>query len=708
MQDVLISRDEQDEMRRKVGAEPWAAALLQRLRESTDCDPLRQQVAYERALSGNPSRDLSRLARDLALIHAVTGEEEPLATMVELVESLFQLDDMSSTLGERTSADGGGRDACRVQFGGENWAFGLMYGGCFYAYDLTRQHPIWTIDGRSERLETRFRQVLDAAKWRQGRQRSWRNTACWYSATVGLLGAMLDDDEAVEIAIDGPLGFKAILSILQDGGLFPEPIAYGHGYVKCVLTIIAELARHTGAEDLYQWQTSEGVSLRSMYDRFLEMVFADGRLAGHGDSGGGSEHANVPGQEEASSTGRLWHHEHGRGSNTFEIAYRAYRDPRYAWVLSQTPGRATWDHAFFGCSALTHGVPLGPTEPPDATSKLFRQYGGAIIRGDETESYWNGPAPTVYLRGGTQAHGHNDTGNILLNAFGRNLYPDIQYAWDYQPRIDRETGEDLNPGRFGKTRIAHNTVSVNFCNNVGDFPQLAALRRSGPMTIAVLYHIENQIRRTIGVTPEYVFDWACAGLVSHATRHNKLTYDYHLHSVGMPELTGVDGIEPYTTLCEEYGLGPIDTRSDDPDNRWIYPGVSGMTDTTWHATMVEHRPLAPAEPRGVRLHMLGEPGTHVIMAQTPDYVNAQGWDASQPESGKPNRLGMLVVRRHAVTTEFLAIHQPFCGSTPPPLDVQRQGNVLSVRGLGFEDRIELAAVRCHRDLEADRERGCQR
>lgn len=677
--------------------QPWAAVLLQRLRESTDPDSLRQRTAYEKALASNPSRDQSRIARDLALIHAATGEEQPLATLVTLVESLFQLDDMSSTLGEWAGADPCEPNRHRVQFGGENWSFGLMYGGCFYAYDLTRQHPIWAIEGRGERLETRFRQVLDAAKWRQRRQRSWRNTACWYSATVAVLGAMLDDDEAIEIAIDGPLGFKAILSILQDGGLFPEPIAYGHGYVKCVLTIIAEVARHTGAEELFPWQTSEGVSLRSMYDRFMEMVFADGRLAGHGDSGGGSEHARTPAHVESGAVARLWHHEHGRGSNTFEIAYRAYRDPRYAWVLSQTPGRATWDHAFFGYSALTHGVSLGPTESPDATSKLFRQYGGAIIRGDETPNYWNGTAPTVYLRGSTQPHGHHDTGNILLNAFDRNLYPDIQYPWDYQDRLDPQTGENLNPGRFGKTRIAHNTVSVNFNDNVGDFPQLAALRRSGPMTIAVLYHIENQIRRTIGVTREYVFDWACVGLVSHTLRHDKHTYDYHLHSVGMPDLTGVHGLEPYRTLDQEYGLGPIDTRSEDPDNRWIYPGIRGTTDTLWHATMVEHRPLDPTEPRGVRLHMLGEPDTRVITAQTPDYVNVEGWDASQPDDGEPNRLGMLVVRRHAVTTEFLAIHQPFCGSTPPPLDVQRQGNVLSVSGPGFYDRIELTAMRCHRD-----------
>ncbi len=705
MNSIFLDASERDEIQRKAAETDWAPALVNRLRESIERDPAKPETAYETIQPYARARARSRQARDRALIYVATGDNAPLEGMVELFRQNFRLDAMDSPLDETPPPEISRLNAKQVKnWRPGHWSYGLMSGSFFYAYDLTRDHSIWQQNGQGERVEQRFQEVLDATKWRQAQQRGWGNTNTWYAATVAVLGALLGDDEAVDLAIDGPLGFKAMLGILHDGGFWPEPVMYGCNYVKCVLTIIAEVARHTGRENLYNWQTDEGVSLKSMYDRFLEFAFAHGRLAGHGDSGGTSEYANVRAAERFTTwnhpVSRLWHHTHTRNCNTYEIAYRAYKDPRYAWLLSQTPGRETWDHEFFGYTALTHGVPLGETQPPDATSKLWRQYGGALLRGDETADYWNGPAPAVYIRNGQpQAHGHSDGGNILLNAFDRNLYPDYQYKWNYGGRIDPDTGKNLNPTPYGKMRFAHNTVSVDCGENNSHFAQFEAIRRSGPMKVIVLYDNAHQIRRTIGVTPEYVFDWTCAGLISEPTVENEHTFDYHLRSVGLPELTGVDALEPYTTLGEEYGLGPIDTRSEAPGNQWIRPGVSGTTDEDWQAVMTEERPLDPAEPRGVRLHVLGTPGTRVITGDTPDYVSMEGWDASQPEEGTPSRLGLLVIRRHAVNTEFVVIHQPFCGDTPHPLGVHRTGNTLEVAGGGFRDRIELPYVRCRREVQ---------
>lgn len=703
MQDCLLSEEERGRMRRKVAEEAWAAAIVDRLREANDRDTDAPATPYETQHLYSAATTAARQARDIALVHVATGETTHLGKLVELFRTEFRLDAMETPLDSAPPANIDPVNAASAKnWQMAQWSYGLMRSGFFYAYDLLRGHTVWSAGGLDERIETRFAEVLSAQKSCLADVRGWANTNTWYAATCAVLGAMLDDEEAVELAIDGPLGFKAILGLLIDGQIWPEPISYGNHYVGCVLTVIAEVARHTGREDLYAWQTGTGLSLKSLYDGLLGLLFAHGRIAGHGDGGGTSEYANVRAVEAYTAwnhpTDRLWNHRHTRSGNKLEIAYRAYRDPRYAWVLSQDPGRDTWDAEFFGYAALTHGLPLGQAEPPEATSRLWRHFGAALLRGDESAGYWNGTAPAVYVRDGQpQGHGHNDPANILLNAHDRNLYPDLQYKWNYQARVDPATGQSLNPTPYSKMRFSHCTVSVDFAESPGHHRHLAAIRRTGPMQVTVAYDTSVHLRRTIGVTPEYVFDWCCVGQVVGAHAKPEHTIDYHLHSLGLPELAGVSDLAAYTTLGEEYGLGVIDTRSDAPGNQWIRPGVAGRTDGAWQAVMREERPLDPVQPRGVRLHVLGEPGTQVITGDVPDYVSMEGWDATQPEEGTPARFGLLVVRRRAAVTEFVVIHQPFCGEAPAPLEVSRRAETITVVGPGFADRIDLPRVRCRRE-----------
>lgn len=194
----------------------------------------------------------------------------------------------------------------------------------------------------------------------------------------------------------------------------------------------------------------------------------------------------------------------------------------------------------------------------------------------------------------------------MLNAYGCNLYPDLQIKWSYQGRMDPETGENRNPTPYSKTRIAHNTVSVDCCvPDPSPLARLGAVRRSGPMKAVTL--MSNKLptmRRTIGAPPEYVLDYVCVGRLTGPEEKHEHTYDCHLHGLGLPELSGVGEVSSYTTLGEEYGIGPIDTRSEAPDNQWIRPGVSSRTDDPWSAIMREERPLDPERPRGVRIHVV--------------------------------------------------------------------------------------------------------
>ena len=707
MSSIFFTDAELAEMRAKPARCDWAAELVERLRATVDRDPQQPTYEYETIWPYAEDRQLARKARDIALLHAVVGDQAHLREMTELFRKVFRLDAMEERLDETPPlhvARGNAPHAKHWRL--EQWSYGLARGMCFYAYDLTRDHPIWQEDDYGKRVETRFGEVLATQKPILAQGRKTSNTSSWFMATCAILGALLGDDEAVELAIEAPLGFKSMLGHLSDGRFWPEPLSYGHQYVKDTLTIVAEIARHTGREDLYRWETDEGVSLKSMYDGFLEMLFADGRLAVHGDGGGAPEpRTHVPERERLyqwwKPAIRLWGWPRNRDGNTFEIAYRAYRDPRHAWVLAQSPKRDTWDHEFWGYTGLSHGVAeLGETEPPDAHSRVWRCYGAALVRGDESADYWENGAPAVYLRKGQQqAHGHDDLANILLNADGRNHYPDLMMRWNYQGRKDPNTGKNLDPTPYSKRRIAHNTVSIDCGHTRLPFvSEIGAVWRTGPMKAVTLMDGDGPLRRVIGVTPQYVLDWACVGPVGGPDRRPEHIFDYHLHGLGLPELFGVGELTPYTTLNEEYGLGPIDAGSDAPDNQWIRPGHSATTDDSWRAVMREETPLDPDDPRGMLVHGVAEPGTQLITGDTPDYVGMEGWDATQPDGGRPGRLGMFVARRRAPATDFLIVHQPFRGTDPQPLTVQRAGeDELEVRGPGFIDRIALTTLRCERD-----------
>jgi hypothetical protein len=701
---VFLNPSELNEIRQKVEREQWAADLLRRLQESISRDALEPAVPYETRQPYGNAQSYGRKARDIALVHVIEGDETYLDELVDLFRNEFRLEAMDEVLDAERPPGISELNASSVKhWHPSQWSYGLFRNGFFYAYDLTRDHQIWRKDGTGERVEQRFQEVLDVQKPMLATARGWGNTNTWYAATVATLGAMLGDEEAVDLAINGPLGYKSMLGMLQDRQFWPEPISYGHQYVKDVLTAIAEVARHTGRGNLYAWETTDGVSLKDMYDGFLNMLFANGRLAAHGDGSGTTPYPDSVPEDQRFTTWwkrghELWNYTGNRDGNTFEIAYRAYRDPRYAWVLAQNPARDAWDHELWGYAGLTHGIPLEETQPPEATSGVWRAYGATLVRGDETDDYWNGDAPAVYMcTGHPQSHGHSDGANIVLNACGRNLYPDLQIKWNYQGRIDPETGENCNPTPYSKSRIAHNTVSVD-CSDPGPshLAQLGAVQRSGPMKAVTLMDVDLPLRRTIGVTPEYVFDRVCVGRLAGPEQKYEHTYDYHLHGLGLPELNGVGELTPYTTLGEEYGMGPIDTRSDAPENQWIRAGVSGSTDDQWWAIMREERPRDPERPRGVRIHVVGEPETQVITGNVPDYVSMDGWDATQPEDGSPGRLGLFVVRRQAVATEFIVIHQPFCGQAPAPLELSHEKDKLEVGRQDFHDVIDLKTWRCRR------------
>lgn len=154
------------------------------------------------------------------------------------------------------------------------------------------------------------------------------NFQAWHISCVGLVGLCLDDSKMISFAIDGPYGFKHLISHdVRDDGLFWERSLGYHAFVIQALLPFTEAAYHCGI-DLYNLQVPDNIikdegpnyvldgdngpkSFRMMFDAPFYFVFPDMSYADVADSSRGPLTPD-------------W---------TYKIAYHRYHDPKYAWLL---------------------------------------------------------------------------------------------------------------------------------------------------------------------------------------------------------------------------------------------------------------------------------------------------------------------------------------------------------------------------------------
>lgn len=619
---LLLTPEDLADIRARVETFPWAAALLEAVR------------ADAANTSGQVPED--RCVRARGLLWAVTGQSVSLPETADTMIRHFKCE----------SSDPPGLE---VHDG--NWGFLMANGRHVWAFDLLRDHPAFPA-ARRETLERYLGRVLEAKK-KLLSQWTWlpNNTGFWDVANTAVLGALLDDRDAIALAIDGPFGFKHALTLLRDQRFWPEPQPYAIGYVIASFLLIAETSRARGGEDLYAYRGPEGQSIKGLMDSWLELTFADGRMANVGDQ---SEHASGTGTPDA-PTGKTTRDNHLFSRDPacavpyYEIAFRRFRDPVHAWILSHVPKRDSNDGFVWGGTALTHGLPLDDVRAPAAPSIVCPEYGCAILRADETPSYWHSGAPSLLLRKGNwMNHGHNDHFAIVLNRNGRNLYPDWFLQWDYCNGIFTK-GRNRTP--MTPSIVGHNTVVVD-CrqpdvhNNViypwkceGPFgPGFTEIqRRDGRVAVTLEGSVYADVsqRRTLVLSRDRCED--IFALSSPCVR----TYDYVLHGFGELSLTGAASPEPYEGLPAEYGLAGVDSERSDADNQWLHPTRRTTAEGDWQAEFRD------SDGVGIRAHFSGAAGTQVFLTATPRVA------------GEPRRLPVLIVRRQCRKTEFAVAHQPF-------------------------------------------------
>jgi hypothetical protein len=665
---LLLNRAEIAQVQAKIARHAWAANLLDRVRELAD-----------------DTRHTGRNPREAALVYVLTGQKK------------------YGEMARRTLVSQARNELARYEkvdvsrdpdFGA--WGPWATYA---WAYDLT-----WDLYTAEERLLIE-RLLRTAAKTiREGLKYyvSTPNLVFEKHWKVALIGYCLGDKELIEWGLNDPGrpgpahgGFYQVLdAMIRDGHFWGEAPIYALHYDLHGMLAIAEAALHYDGTDLYKYVSKKsGASLERLIDGYLLLAYP---LEKTGVEGGSIRMATFgDGSTAYSPRGELFDTflvnpvSGTRGevtlSGELEIAYKRYKKPGYAWLLSRNPRRDTYIGSpgqggfrpVWGYAALTHGEPLPekPTPPP-APGGLYPSQGFAVLRADESPNFWTSGSTMAVLRlGAAVGHGHKDYFHLILHGKGRLLYPDLNVI-QYEPTALNWTHEG----------IAHNTLLVD---RASPRPGRFTTRRDSTEDVRFFAvsgsAFENvQQTRALVMTKEYVADVFRAADLGGRQR----TFDWALHGLGRLYPGNPGAYRPSNELVPFYW--------------WIDNERGRTTASAWQADWVQQSGgVSPGVQQfgkewfeqtvGVRLTMLGAPGTEVYhgdgpLVDGPPYHRIDG----SAEGSSP----LVVARRRAAATTFCAIHEPYekrallhrvarIQETPEAAGV-------AVSGEGFSDRVLVA------------------
>jgi hypothetical protein len=630
---LLLNRQEIEEVKHKIQTQPWAAAVLDKLKQNAE------------GQGGNVDG-----IRNSALLYALTGDKHYADyARRRLLDDARSLTPQFEKIDLKTQPD----------FGMFNAWSQLAWG-----YDLA--YDTFSPDERAmvERfLRTGCRTVVEELKHTS----TTPNLVFGAHFNIGLVGYCLGDPQLVDWALHddggkfGPHkgGFYPVLdSMIEDKYFWGEAPIYALHYDLHGMLALAEAAKHYDGSDLYHYVSKKsGGSIKGLIDGYLRLAYPTERTG----IGKGSIRMATFGD---GSTG---YYPDGTLYDTFlvnpvnppptvavlsgelELAYKRYQDPAYAWLISLNPQRDTYviyGRAALGYVALTHGEPLPATlTPPAAPCGVYPGLGFALLRADESPEYWRtGSLAALVMEGKLVGHGHKDYYSLSLHGKGRLIYPDLNVI-QYEPTYLNWTHES----------IAHNTLVVDHQSAApGPFTTKHDFQEPVKYFSITGSPFENERQtRAVLMTKDYLADFfhaADIGKQPHAR-----TFDWTLHGLGRLYTGNPAAYRPTHDLMPFYW--------------WIDNERSRRTDAMFQADWIQRsagvipgRQLFGKEwfeqEVGVRMTMLGTAGTQVYagdgpLCDGPPYSHIDG----DPEGTCP----MLVVRREGPAASFAAVHEPYEG-----------------------------------------------
>lgn len=429
--------------------------------------------------------------------------------------------------------------------------------------------------------------------------------------------------------------------VYKDGMPYETSPSYGSMWVRSFVAMADPLAM--AGHDIYALP-----KMKQVFDGPLDLICAGQFTPTIGDTGSIRSGWIIP------------------DADTYEAAYRRYREPRFAWAYSQ---RAKTDHErisrfddLFKEFIVDEARTQAKRYHHQSRSRLLDGFGVAILN--------NTPDTlAVAMHYGEQnVHSHKDTLNIELYGLGKRLSPDLGYP---------DQTDNFHAGIFSWTSntISHNCLMVDRAPQTG-VSKGKVLRFHGSPTVHVVdidapraYAQADVYRRSLvqvdtGADSAYLVDvFRVRGGKDHCLSLHGAEGEFTWTGSELPApvtegtLAGKD--VPLGALYDDPVLGQ-------PGYQGSFKGYAGSGYShffNWQAVKPDGGSIGQwsfaGEPAaGLRVHVPAFPGQEIVVADA--YVS--------PQKHVPTVLKYMLVRRSAVErgNTFVVVWEPY--GTKPEID----------------------------------------
>jgi hypothetical protein len=507
--------------------------------------------------------------------------------------------------------------------------------------------------------------ILTSARFRMKCMDRWSQTAnLVFKPTymVAMAGLVTGDKELLDWGFHRNPGssrggyFPVLDAMLIDGGPWSEANIYPIAHKG--LASMAKMSYYRNLYDGRNWwmeKSAGGGSPKGLMDYYIDTAYP----IEHTGYGKGQVRVVSYGDGATSEKGDLFlANPAGKGLNMTEelaAAYMVSGDTDYAAFLAMTPDYKP---------NLMDRRPLPEKiEWPTAPSKIWPDYGLAMLRSDESSAYWtSGKAIAVFqIMSQGYGHDHRDKFSITLHGADRLFYADYNNIQYENPSVG-----------WTRNSIAHNTMIVDEGETGNTEP--TGVRHEFTDEVKFLATSASGIfegvdqTRALLLTRDYLLDlFKAESKVPH-------TYDYLLHSLGKIRTEELKRFKEEKILTQRYSVVQ-NQKSMNTDESWAVDFVikeqPGDEKTKYGPEWYDHK-------AALRLTVAAEPGTLVVHGLGPD------------------NLEMLIARHsEAQDTVFCAIHEPYAGQEQPKVtkitNIAQTKYAVVVR-IDGKDFIDYAAV----------------
>jgi len=496
-----------------------------------------------------------------------------------------------------------------------------------WTYDL-----IWNsgVLSAAEREEIEKNLLWEAVRVIDRYDKKLSNWQAWHNAAIGAVAFLFNDERWIKEILTGPQSFTTHIreAVMADGMWWEQSIGY-HNYTLQAMTFLAEMAYRRGY-DLYHY-TSNGKSLKLMYDAAIYHAFSNGHQSVIGNAGYNS------------SLSFTWF---------YGLAAKRYGDPLYAalWRKQPAGGSGAPIPLVFYINEMkslvdqstltTHPGYFAPAGYNTAGHTLLADTGMVVMRGRSGTT----PGPEVSLiykpHGTSIGHQAADNLTIIMEGKGGKWLPGPgSYDYDsseqgtwYKQTIARNgvvvDGISQDPQGISSGIYVTDGWGASSSGSLVHFAGLSGAALTTAKTNRVYQGVEMD--RTVVVSAPYIIDRYKVA----STRERQ--YDWVAH---------IDALEKEFSLPEKPLPSPLGLQA---GYQHIIDPKSATTEESWQATWTKSGNY-------LTLTMLGGEQTEVI--------RAKGYGPSLA------RQPMIIARRQTDATEFVAVLEEHTGA-PAVRDVK--------------------------------------